>query len=101
MILAVDVGGTNTRLALIDEARGEPRVMIVGVYRSRDHASLEQIVSAFLLANPATLSGACVGVAGPVREGRAVLTNLPWGVDASVLAAHLRLPEIGLINDLE
>jgi glucokinase len=42
-----------------------------------------------------------LGVAGPVRHGRVHLSNLDWVIEANALAQQLRLPTVGLINDLE
>ncbi|MGC1413864.1 MAG: glucokinase, partial [Candidatus Acidiferrum sp.] len=40
------------------------------------------------------------GVAGPVIENRVRATNLPWTVDAAILASELELSEVVLMNDL-
>jgi glucokinase len=40
-------------------------------------------------------------VPGPVRGGRSKISNLPWTIDSSELAAQLKLASVGLINDLE
>jgi glucokinase len=99
VILAGDIGGTNTRLALVD---GDPRQPVaLEIYPSGDHASLEEIVRAFLVAHPAELAAACFGVAGPVRDGRVRVTNLAWPVDAASVAAALGLERVLLLNDLE
>jgi glucokinase len=98
VILAGDVGGTNTRLGLMDS---EKALRVSAIYKSRSHDSLEQIIAAFLAANPATLDAACIGVAGPVKDNRAVVTNLPWAVDARELADGLSLPKTVVINDHE
>jgi glucokinase len=42
-----------------------------------------------------------VGIAGPVVDGRAVTTNLPWVVDERRLAAAIPAPRVRLLNDLE
>ncbi len=103
MILGIDVGGTNTRLALVDADGAGPRSRsrVFEKFASGAYASLEQIIATFLAAHPARIDAACVGVAGPVKNGRAVLTNLPWAVDARELSDYLAVPEVGLINDLE
>lgn len=101
MILAGDIGGTNSRLALF-ERQGQLLVSVVEeTYASRLHSNLEVIVSKFRAANPQPITQACFGVAGPVKHGRCEATNLPWVVDAQVLATELRLSTVGLINDLE
>ena len=99
MILAGDIGGTHTRLALFDADPHEP--LALAVYPSREHAGLEEIVAAFLAEHPADLEGACFDVAGPVRDGRVKTTNLPWIVDARRVADRAGLPSVELVNDLE
>ena len=43
---------------------------------------------------------ACFGIAGPVKEGVAKTTNLPWTVKAQNLSAQLGIKKVSLINDL-
>ena len=43
----------------------------------------------------------CLGVAGPVFEGRVTVTNLPWHVDANEIAAATGISQVILLNDLE
>ena len=101
MILAGDVGGTNTRLAWFEVSGGRLVPGVTRTYPSQRHASLDEIVATFLREAPGTLAHACIGIAGPVRDGRVAATNLPWGVDAGPLAAGLGLDRVILINDLE
>jgi glucokinase len=100
VILAGDIGGTSTRLALFD---GDPREPVaLEVYRSHEHAGLDEMVADFVAGHPAEVRRACFGVAGPVRGGRCVdTTNLAWPVDGSVLARVLGLRGVSLLNDLE
>ena len=78
MILAGDVGGTKTVLALYKEAEEGLECVREGVFPSREHASLEEILTPFLAENGSpALRGACFAVAGPVVEGRCKTTNLP------------------------
>jgi glucokinase len=44
---------------------------------------------------------ACFDVAGPVIDGRAQVTNLPWVLDEPSLAQALGLRSVRLLNDLE
>jgi glucokinase len=99
VILAGDIGGTNTRLALVD---GDPPALVaVDVYPSEAHSSLEEMVRTFLAAHPATLSDAAFAIAGPVRNGHVQVTNLAWSVDAAGLVSALGLERVLLLNDLE
>jgi glucokinase len=101
MILAVDVGGTNTRVALFERQKGRLKRRAEKTYPSRDHPGLESIIQLFQQEHPGRPACASCGVAGPVRDGRGATTNLPWLVDSTRLADRLGLERVGLINDLE
>jgi glucokinase len=101
MILAGDIGGTNTRLALFEEESERLKIVEEQRFSSRDHASLEEIVTKCLSPQRPPIKYACFGVAGPIKEGRCEATNLPWLVDARVLLKALGLDTVSLINDLE
>jgi glucokinase len=100
VILAGDIGATNSRLAWFDAADGTLVRGAVRTYPSQQHAGLAEIAAAFVRDAPGSARCACFGIAGPVREGRAEGTNLPWDVDARRLAAALGV-EVILLNDLE
>jgi glucokinase len=102
MILAGDIGGTNTRLArAAPDAAGRLRLQDAASYASREHAGLEDIVRRFRREHPGPIAAASFGIAGPVRGGVVRTTNLPWVVESSRVAALLGLPAVGLLNDLE
>jgi len=101
MILAGDIGATNSRLAFFAERGGRLEPVVEETYPSRDHANLETIVKTFVSAHDLPIDVACFGVAGPVRHGRSDTTNLPWDVDARELARASHLRSVGLLNDLE
>jgi glucokinase len=99
MILAGDVGGTKVHLGLYDFTEGKLKCTRDKQYPAREYSGLEEIVKEFLGAD--TVSAACFGVPGPVRNGRLRLTNLPWTLDSRELAAGLVIDHVFLINDLE
>ncbi len=101
MILAGDTGGTSTRLGLFEIRDHAPRVVASEIFRSRDHASLDEIVAKFMVSAPKRVALACFGIPGPVEEGRAETTNLPWVVEARALQQVLGGAAVWLINDLE
>jgi glucokinase len=70
-------------------------------FPSVDYSSLEAVAKAFLAQTEHRVSRACFGVAGPVVEGRAKVTNLPWDMQESQLAQALGLESVSLLNDLE
>lgn len=101
MILAGDIGGTNTRLAIIEVKQEGWRILFEKTFPSRERTSLEAVLGEFVSLYTCDLTGASFGIAGPVRNGRCEATNLPWVVDAKTVAKRLRLKHVGLINDLE
>ncbi len=101
MILAGDIGGTSTRLAFFAVRDGRLNLNLEQTYRSHEHHSLDEIVTAFVAAHRLQVGHACFGIAGPVLNGHVRAPNLAWEVDAQVLARELSLPSVRLINDLE
>lgn len=101
MILAGDIGGTNTRIALFEGNASSLTLQRLEIYSSRDYETLEEIVRDFLFAVSVPIDGACFGVAGPVKHGRCVTSNLKWEVDSASLAKAVKLPSTHLINDVE
>lgn len=101
MLLAGDVGGTKTMLGLFP-LRGNPKKSRVeATFPSAEYPDLEAIVHEFLAQNPTPVGYASFGVAGPVIEGRARITNLPWVIEEKALAASLNISGAHLMNDLE
>lgn len=101
MILAGDVGGTNTRLALYEHDRGRLRQRWRTRLKSGDVVDLAASVREALGDRVAAVEACTFGVAGPIRDGRAKVTNLDWHADAAELASALGLERVGLLNDLE
>lgn len=99
-ILAGDIGGTNTRLALFQQESGRATISVEKIYPSRNYNDLETIVREFVDSQTDEISAACFGIAGPVVRDKATVSNLPWTVEASKLAQELRLGNVSLINDL-
>ena len=100
MILAGDIGGTNTRLACFEEDRGRLRMTLERVYPSNEHAGLAEIAAIFMRETGASIGKACFGVAGPVLNGRCATSNLPWVIETAHLARTLGITAVWLINDL-
>ena len=101
MILVGDIGGTNTRLAVVAGEGSGFRVVAEARYSSPRYAGLEDIVSEFMKGKNLPVTHAGFGVAGPVRDGQSHATNLPWVVDGGELARRLKIASVALINDLE
>jgi glucokinase len=103
MLIAGDIGGTKTELALYSTEAGPHAPLAQTKVRSADYPSLEAIVNEFSAKTQKPIDRACFAVAGPVIGGRVKTTNLPWMVDEGALAEDLNLNRqaVHLINDLE
>lgn len=101
-ILAGDLGGTKTLLALFREHKDRLALVRDATFASREHQTFEEILDAFLAQGPKeAIDAACFDVAGPVAQGRVQTTNLPWLLDERDLASKLGTPRVKLLNDLE
>jgi glucokinase len=128
MILAGDIGGTKTNLALYDWTTERTEPIRLESFHSADYKSLEEILEEFLTppkpptpldeletadadsdelpkavppAEPVKIAAACFGVAGPVIDNHSRTTNLPWVVDGPSIARQFDIPRVQLLNDLE
>ena len=127
MILAGDIGGTKTNLALYEWTTERVEPLRLESFPSGDYKSLEDILVEFLAppkgpspldsletgqtnsneklvispAESVTLTAACFGIAGPVIDNRCQTTNLPWVIDGRIIAKQFNIPQAQLINDLE
>lgn len=100
--LVADVGGTNTRVALAHG--GVVATESIRRYRNAEAARLEDVLRRFLDETaPGPVGGACVALAGPVRNGAAQMTNLGWALTEADLAnATGAAPDrVALLNDLQ
>lgn len=127
MILAGDIGGTKTHLALYDWTGERIDPLRQETFHSADYASLDEMLAEFLAPPkpplaiegleqaqaedasstavahdaPLTLDAACFGVAGPVFQNHSRTTNLPWVVDGPALSKQFDIRHVRLLNDLE
>ncbi len=93
-LLAADIGGTKTVLALFEgrECIRQEK------FSSVDFTSLEEILQKF---NGNNIEKACFGIAGPIKDGKCQTTNLPWIIDAEKIEKECQIRKVYLINDLE
>ena len=99
-LLAGDIGGTKTILALFSLEKGPSQPLFEVSYKSNAYSGLDPIIKDFFSQASATAATACFGVAGPVRDGRAIITNLPWQPDTRMLQSSHDFSQATLINDL-
>ena len=99
MILAGDIGGTKTLLALIDPQKGVGQPIREERFPSKDYPSLDAMLTEFL-ADGVKPTSACFGLAGRIHGRQCRTTNLPWLIDADVISTDFGIPDVQLINDL-
>ena len=105
-VLAADIGGTHTRLCIVQHEGGSARIVAEQTYASAAYSRFADVLREFLPgAAGNTIAAACFAVAGPVREtatGQAVkITNLPWNISARDLEREFGFPKVRLINDFQ
>lgn len=101
LILAGDIGGTNTRLLLANVLTSGQKVLAEKSYLSAAYADLYHLIREFLsefnISSP--IDSACFAVAGPVVSGVSSITNLPWEIRELELSQLLKTSNVCLIND--
>lgn len=100
MIIAGDVGGTKTRLALYEPQGAHLAQIVLEQFESARYLSLEDIVARFLKKHAARPAAGCFGIPGPVVDGTVKVTNLPWELSERKIEQGLEIPRVKLVNDL-
>jgi glucokinase len=101
MLLAGDIGGTKTVLAVFSAEAGPHAPLVEATFPSSRYGRLEAIVREFLADVNLPVDRACFGVAGPVVAGTAQVTNLPWLMSEASLVESFGWAAARLLNDLE
>jgi len=101
MLIAGDIGGTKTDLAIYSRESGPHTPLAQTQVHSPDYPSLQAMVKEFLAQVKMSVDVASFDVAGPVINGHVKTTNLPWTLDEETLAHDLNLKAAHLMNDLE
>src|SRR6202051_5272166 len=91
MLIAGDIGGTKTDLAIFSNEAGPLVPLAQTRVPSADFPSLQAIVKQFLAKERKPVDRACFAVAGPVIGGRVKTTNLPWGIEKNSLPPERNL----------
>ncbi len=100
-VLAGDIGGTNTRIIFAEGNKNDRHIIAEKKYRSADFTNLTQVLKQFVheYSLPDDIHAASFSVAGPVQNGVAAITNLPWVVNEKELGAQFKIPNVKFIND--
>jgi glucokinase len=102
MILAGDVGGTKTILALFDVDGEEVKCLRKEQFSSAHYPTFTELLARFLTyADCPQITAVCIGVAGIVANGRCETTNLPWVLSSKEIGERVNSQNVWLLNDLE
>jgi glucokinase len=100
-VLAGDIGGTKTNLALFSIDGERLRVELSRIFLSKSYSGLAPVLDEFLAGDHPAIDSACFGIAGPIVDDQVRTPNLAWIVDRAELRGALKLDSVHLLNDLE
>ncbi len=101
MILAGDIGGTKTVLAIYQAKDSHWQCLRKQQFDSNGFPEFDDLLNEFVCEETGKISAACIGVAGPVINGDCVTTNLPWSLKAWEIGKVLDTSRVKMLNDLE
>jgi glucokinase len=101
LVLAGDIGGTKTHLALFSFQNNLLKSEVQKTFPSQKYSGLEPVLEEFLAAGEYSIGRASFGIAGPLVDGKVKAPNLNWIVDPVSVAKTLKLASVSLLNDLE
>jgi glucokinase len=101
MLLAGDLGATNTRLAYYSTEKGLFQPVNETALENKDFKSFDDLLENFLNQHQVEFSGICLGIAGPVVNNTVNITNLGWDIDGEELKERYKLQGVWLLNDLK
>jgi len=101
LVLAGDIGGTKTNLALFSTSGEKLRVESLRTFPSKRYSGLIPVIEEFLTGNARAIEAASFGIAGAVVDGKVKTPNLPWMIDTADVRRLLKLDAVTLLNDLE
>lgn len=101
LLLAGDIGGTKTVLAVLASGTGTAANLAEAVFENRNYRSFEDVVADFLGRFGLRVGRASFSVAGPVVDGSAELSNLDWELNSTLLCDAFGWTAVDLVNDLQ
>lgn len=100
-ILAGDIGGTKSNLSLFHLEEGVLLPIKENSYLTQKFNSFEEVFNTFYSADLPVIDAICLGVAGPVNNGKVSGTNFTWVLDEKEIKKTLKVNSVTVINDLE
>lgn len=102
VVLAGDIGGTKTVLALFAVTAGKFAKIAEERYDSRRYKKFDNLLTGFLAQYDSNLvKKAVFAVPGVIVNGICKTTNLPWKISAARISKQFKIPRVALVNDFE
>lgn len=101
VILAADVGGTKSYLAIFDPGDETYEPLVERRYTTTDFPGVPELLDFFVRDTGHHPTRVVLGVPGPVRHPPVRPVNLPWVIDPTEIGVALETDEVYLLNDLE
>lgn len=101
LVLAGDIGGTKTNLALYQIDKGQLVLKKENAFKTKNFKSFLAIFYEFIENDSTKIDIICLGIAGPVVSGKVQGTNFPWEINSDAIAKELKINTVVLINDME
>lgn len=102
--LVGDVGGTKTVLGYFDSLEktfSVDKLKYQKTYHSGEFESLEKIIDLYIKEFNIKVDRVVIAIAGPITNGRSVLTNLPWVLEEQNVKNEFNFETVKFLNDLE
>ncbi len=100
IVFAGDIGATKTNLALYRIESGGYHLLQEAKLVSKSYKSITELNRQFIQDSPQP-DTICFGVAGPVLNGQATLSNLQWNINIKEISTQYPAAKVHLINDLK
>jgi len=106
-VLGVDIGGTNTNIAIAGIKNQKPVLLFSLNFKSKEITSINYAINESLKYTKNThdidVNYGCIGAAGVVSKNNnfASLTNVPWNVDCKDIIKKTSISDIFVVNDFQ
>jgi len=105
VVLCGDIGGTTSRLAVVEYSKNKPRVLLTKTHPTKLIHNFSIFVNEALeyakKEQGLAITDACFAVAGHIEKQKVKLTNAKLSIDAQKLKSQTGLKSTLLINDFE
>ncbi|MDP1556608.1 MAG: glucokinase [Hyphomonas sp.] len=98
-VLVGDVGGTNARFAMAYRRGDWIRIEQFARYAGADFPDFDAALESYLGKTGLRPGSACIAVAGPVRGGKAQLTNRDWSISEEDVSERFGIARVLVVND--